>query len=117
MLTRINKTEFRDTMNSVKRGGETNFSYYALDAMYEYFEYQYAEEQVIDFVAVNMHWSEFNNWEEFSKEYQLGEELQELPEEEKFEELNRHTTVIRIPDRPDNGIDSSKGAFIINTQF
>lgn len=91
MKQTINKYEFSDAF--VKMGRENNFTYEGRDALFNYLEeYEEAtgEEQELDVIGLCCDFTEYENLEEFNKNYGMDCET--------IEEIEQYTTVINIDD-------------------
>jgi hypothetical protein len=91
MKQTINFSQFYDTFIACKRQG--HFSYDGLRALYDYliqFEEDCGSEIELDVIALCCEWSEYENFEEFKRNYQCCEA-------ENLEELSNFTQIIQVP--------------------
>lgn len=86
MKTSVSFSQFVDALRLMNR--ENNFSYDGLRALYDYledYEEQTGTEVSLDVIALCCEYVEYENFEEFKKDY---------TDIEDFDELERETTVI-----------------------
>ena len=83
----IDKYEFRDAFMNWHGGAyKNNFTYFGIDAMYDYFDE--IEEYELDLVGICCNYEEYENLAEIQESY---------PDIQSVEELRNYTEVIEIP--------------------
>jgi hypothetical protein len=88
MFTKINQSQFIDSFRSM--GRETQFSYGALCALFQYMselEEQTGEELELDVIALCCEFTEYASFEEYNREYHNADNM---------EDIESMTTVIYI---------------------
>jgi len=90
MIQTISKHNFRDAFKTM--GRENQFSYDGLGALYDYlemFEDDTGQQTELDVIAICCDFIEYENLEEFQRDYQNIESI---------EDIQNETTVIMIDD-------------------
>lgn len=93
MIETVSRNAFHDAFNK-SDGYKNNFSYEGLNALFEYMEeYEYSTGEKIEFdvVALCCEYAEYENIEEFWKDY----DKEDYPD---IEAIEQTTTVIKIDD-------------------
>jgi hypothetical protein len=86
MKQTVNSSDFHDAFERMGRGDQ--FSYEALDALFDYleqYEEETGEEMELDVIALCCDFTEYENLEEFNTEY--GKECETLEDIEEFTQV------------------------------
>lgn len=89
MHIKVTKSMFIDAF---KRMRPENFSYAALDAMFDYFdEFEHEPDIELDVIAICCEYAEYDSLTDYNEQYSTAEY-------KSIDELEQHTTVIEIDD-------------------
>jgi hypothetical protein len=91
MYTTINEFEFRDAFANM--GRKEQFSYEALNALFQYYEECFPDSE-LDVIGICCEWSEYDTVAELRENY--SQVLDDVEDEDVLEALQRETTVLAV---------------------